>query len=217
MWGLTPVDNYCERLDAGLFAEPLNALTNLAFLIAAWLVWRLASIRGAPGARVRLLAVLVAIVGVGSGLFHTFANTLTLWLDVIPILLFQLVFLWLYFRDVVGMRRTLAATILAVFLAAGLGAEFVPNVLHGSLVYVPAIVVLAILGIYHYRRRLVEPALLLAAAGVFLVSLALRTADAELCRLVPVGTHFLWHLLNAVVLYLVSRAYASNARTASVP
>ena len=217
MWGSTPVDNYCERLDAGLFAEPLNALTNLGFLLSAWLVWRLAAGRVAPAGRVRLLAVLIAIVGLGSGLFHTFANTLTLWLDIVPILLFQLVFLWLYFRDVAGMRRTFAAIVLAVFLAAGLGAELVPSVLHGSLVYAPAIVVLAVLGIYHYRRRLAEPALLLVAAGVFLLSLAFRTADAGLCAHVPIGTHFLWHLLNAVVLYLVSRAYATNAGVAGPP
>jgi hypothetical protein len=26
-----PIDAYCERLGPGLWAEPLNALTNLAF------------------------------------------------------------------------------------------------------------------------------------------------------------------------------------------
>ena len=33
------VDHYCERTDPGIWAEPLNALTNLAFIIAAWLLW----------------------------------------------------------------------------------------------------------------------------------------------------------------------------------
>ena len=30
-----PIDAYCERLDAGFWAEPLNAATNLAFILAA--------------------------------------------------------------------------------------------------------------------------------------------------------------------------------------
>jgi hypothetical protein len=33
------VDIYCERLGPGLWAEPLNAVTNVAFFVAAWLAW----------------------------------------------------------------------------------------------------------------------------------------------------------------------------------
>ena len=29
------IDNYCERLDPGFWAEPLNAVTNAAFVIGA--------------------------------------------------------------------------------------------------------------------------------------------------------------------------------------
>ncbi len=32
------------------------------------------------------------------------------------------------------------------------------------------------------------------------VSLVLRSLDAPLCAANPLGTHFLWHLLNAVML-----------------
>ena len=31
------VDGYCERIDASVWSEPLNALTNIFFLVAA--VW----------------------------------------------------------------------------------------------------------------------------------------------------------------------------------
>jgi len=30
------VDHYCERTSSAFDAEPLNALTNAAFLVAAW-------------------------------------------------------------------------------------------------------------------------------------------------------------------------------------
>ena len=47
------LDLYCERLSPGLLAEPLNALSNLAFLYAALTIWRTAGQR----LDVRLLAV----------------------------------------------------------------------------------------------------------------------------------------------------------------
>jgi hypothetical protein len=45
---------------------------------------------------------------------------------------------------------------------------------------------------------------LLGAAGVFAVSLTARTLDRPLCGDFPTGTHFIWHILNAIVLFLVS-------------
>ena len=57
------VDLYCERLGPGLLAEPLNAITNLAFFIAAWLLWRQSRIAGSlTGGVILLLALLVAFV-----------------------------------------------------------------------------------------------------------------------------------------------------------
>ena len=41
---------------------------------------------------------------------------------------------------------------------------------------------------------------------MFAVSLVLRTLDGPLCDQVSVGTHFLWHCANAVVLFIVSYA-----------
>jgi hypothetical protein len=66
------IDLYCERTSPGLWAEPLNALSNLAYFAAAWGVWRIARGTGDPGARL-LVGVLVAI-GTGSALFHAFAS-----------------------------------------------------------------------------------------------------------------------------------------------
>jgi hypothetical protein len=69
-----PIDAYCERMGPGLWGEPLNALTNLAFLVAAVIcALRLDAPR--PPMGMALVATLAAI-GVASGLFHTFANGL---------------------------------------------------------------------------------------------------------------------------------------------
>ena len=76
------VDLYCERLGPGLLAEPLNALSNLAFLLGAFLVWRS---RPAHLPAVHLPAVLLAAVGLGSFVFHTWASEVGMVLDVVPI------------------------------------------------------------------------------------------------------------------------------------
>ena len=79
-----PVDGYCERLGPGLRAEPLNAVTNLAFLAGAFWLWP--RMRGDGAARV--LCVSLALIGIGSGLFHTVAERWAGLADVLPILVY---------------------------------------------------------------------------------------------------------------------------------
>ena len=38
---LQQIDGYCERVDPSYWAEPVNAVTNLAFVLAALIVWRI--------------------------------------------------------------------------------------------------------------------------------------------------------------------------------
>jgi hypothetical protein len=47
---------------------------------------------------------------------------------------------------------------------------------------------------------------LLAAGGIFTASLIFRTMDREVCQWAPLGTHFIWHVLNAWLLYLLTSA-----------
>ena len=58
---------------------------------------------------------------------------------------------------------------------------------------------------------------LLWAAGVFAVSLTARTLDRPLCTDIPIGTHFVWHILNAVVLFTVGYAVVDRYRRGSGP
>ena len=90
------VDLYCERLGPGLWAEPVNTTTNLVFFVAAWVTWRMADHLRAFSVGVWLLIGLIGAIGMGSGLFHAFATNWARVLDVVPILLFQLVYVWLY-------------------------------------------------------------------------------------------------------------------------
>jgi hypothetical protein len=205
------IDLYCERIAPGLLAEPLNALSNISFLIAAWAIWRLAKQQQKQvSAGLRMLIALAVSIGIGSGLFHTFATTWANLLDVIPILLFQLWFLWLYSRQVIRLKHGYAGVLIAVFYFASNFSKQFTNILNGSLSYAPALLVLLGLGMYHCQQHKHEPLVLLQATGVFFVALLCRTLDQIACPYFPIGTHFLWHFCNGILLYLSARALILN-------
>ena len=208
----TPVDLYCERLGPEFWAEPLNALTNAGFLVAAWLVWRLAArLPGRTPSSTQLLITLLATIGVGSFLFHTLAVTWAMWADVIPIFLYQLWFLVLYLRRVVRLRPLPCTAWVLVFLGASWGSASLPlHWLNGSLSYGAAFVMLAGMAVFHWRSRQREPQALALATLLFTASIAFRSLDMLACDWLSTGTHALWHLINAGVLYFSARALVVN-------
>ncbi len=151
------IDLYCERCGPGLLAEPFNATTNLAYLIAAWAAWFLARRLKALLFGIRGLILLSVLIGVGSALFHMFASGWARVLDVVPILLFQLLFLWLYALQVMEIRIELAGISVVAFLGVTLFGRQFSQVLNRSLPYIPAVLVLLGLGLYHLRRQLARP------------------------------------------------------------
>jgi hypothetical protein len=207
------MDAYCERVGPGLLAEPLNAVSNISFLLAAWAAWVLAKRTGALSAGVRALIAIAASVGIGSILWHTYPTMLTLILDSVPILIFISWYIWLYARNVIGMRAPFAVASVAAFpLATFLAIPF-SGVLHGAFVYVPGLIVTLVLGVFHATERRVARFILLAAAGVYLAALFFRTIDNEVCPVLPIGTHFLWHSLVGLVTYLAMRSLILSTTT----
>jgi hypothetical protein len=201
------IDIYCERLGPGLWAEPLNALTNLAFILAGLLLV-VALRRAEPEVRrdpaILGLTGLLFVIGLGSGLFHTFATAWAVLADVIPIALFILLYMYLALRRLVALPLwgcglgVAVVLLLTVVMPLGFGFSV-------STYGVALLAMLGVGGFLHFARRHPAGPRILAAAGVFAVSLAFRTADLPLCATLPSGTHFLWHILNAAVLYSLVR------------
>ncbi|NJM30281.1 MAG: ceramidase [Rhizobiales bacterium] len=203
-----PIDDYCERLAPGLFAEPWNAVSNASFIAAAillFLQWRRSQAR--HGLSLLLIAN-VFVIGIGSLLFHTFANRWSMLADVLPIAVFIHLYLLLALRSYVSLSWIVAAilTLCFFFLSPALGSWLRPFA-GSSAFYVPAL--LAIFAVAAaVRRRLPDVSNGLFIAGcVFAVSIAFRAADRPLCASWPSGTHLMWHVLNGLVLYLLVRVY----------
>ncbi|OYW64464.1 MAG: hypothetical protein B7Z40_13820 [Bosea sp. 12-68-7] len=204
---------YCERIGDHLWDEPWNAVTNGAFLLAAlaaFLLWRRGGGHDRP---VLILIGLVAAIGMGSFLFHTAPQPWTLAADVVPIQLFAFSYFALALARFVGLGPVATALGTAAFFVfalalGGAASAVLPPELRGSAGYAAFLLgLLGMAGVLWRRDGSRQTARILALAGlVFALSLTFRTLDRPLCDAIPLGTHWLWHILNATVLYLLLRA-----------
>jgi len=215
------IDLYCERTEPGLWGEPLNAVTNLAFVVAAWLCWHHYGQKKADYKSPRfdrsgaLLMGVFGLLGVGSGLFHSFATQWSMWADVIPIAIFIHGFLFFALQRFFGLTRVMSLAFVGVFLvvSGGLDLAMLEDVLNGSAGYLLPFAVLVAMGAVMVVRRHPFGDLMLIASAVFMVALTFRTVDQMWCEQVPVGTHFLWHTFNGLALYLVGKAYLKSFKS----
>ena len=158
-----------------------------------------------------LLSLNVLVIGMGSFLFHTFANRWSELADVLPITVFIHVYFLLALHRFLGLRWWIAAAAtLALFAASPLIGQALAPLMGSSAFYAPAL--MAIFGVAIAARRLdsAVSATLFAAGCIFALSLAYRAADLPLCDLHGQGTHARWHLLNGVLLYLLVKLYLGS-------
>jgi hypothetical protein len=88
-----------------------------------------------------------------------------------------------------------------IYLEAGVPGD----VLWGGALYLPTLLVLIGAAVALWRQGSGAAPAMAGATAVFLLSFAARTLDQTVCPGFPLGTHFLWHLLNATLLYLLVR------------
>lgn len=205
------VTTYCERVGDAFWAEPVNALTNLAFLLAAAYFVRALLRNQNPALRMWdlwLLAGLMAAVGIGSFLWHTLATPWAEWADVIPILLFISLFLLSFLVRVARLGIVWVSYWFVLYQTVnfGLQAALPPDFLNGSIFYLPTWISLPVTALYSKSTGRPGSGPLLAATLVFTLSLTMRTLDTALCSEWPLGTHFIWHLLNGLTLYLAANS-----------
>jgi peptidoglycan/LPS O-acetylase OafA/YrhL len=201
------IDIYCERMGPEFWAEPVNALINLAFLIAAAIMALRLRKQRLP--RAWGLVGLLTAIGIGSFLFHSHATGWAALADVIPIALFILVYVFIAHRDYFG--QPLWAAWLAVFAflpytalaGAGFGALPFFEISAG---YWPVVLALLLYAGALRRRGDLARGFVIGAA-ILSLSLVARSLDLPLCGAAPFGTHFLWHILNAIMLGYMIELY----------
>lgn len=214
---LTYLDAYCERAgDPALWAEPLNAITNLFFI---WFAYKSVQLlRSMPEHSLRrmgdvwALAAAMFAIGIGSGLWHTHATQSTMLADVIPIGIFINIYIFSLFIRLAGWRWWQALGVWLVFQGATVASEmYLPReMLNGSIMYGPPLLMLGFGTFWLWLKQRESWRELGFISLLFLASLTFRTIDLMVCTTFFMGTHFIWHMINAVVLYRLVKLLVAN-------
>ena len=151
------------------------------------------------------------MIGISSFAFHTFSNSFTGSLDVLAIIIFMLIYLTKIYKNLLGLNilNSLTVAILVIFICVFSGFALRKTILGASSFYFPILLQLLFLNVYFNLKKFQQHYLkyFYYATLLFFISLTLRTLDKEICSLFPIGTHFLWHVLNAIFLFYIVKFY----------
>ncbi|SNS99499.1 Ceramidase [Ekhidna lutea] len=210
MQTLLPTDGgpiYAETDLTSFISEPWNALSSLAIVLPAvyWafkLSWK---IKEYPF--LYFLMPLLFLGATGSVLFHAFrSSSFLLWMDVLPTAIVTLS-VSIYFWDKILKNRWQVATVVIPFTFIrfavfdyydGQLALNLNYVITGFLIFFPIVFFLSRNEYKHYKTILVSV--------IFLsLSLMFRRIDYSVAMLIPMGSHFLWHIFSGIGAFYMAK------------
>ena len=200
------IDGYCERIDASFWSEPLNAVTNVVFLMAA--IWVLR--RDGLNNKARALAFILGMIGIASFLFHSVATAWAGALDVLFILLFTLLYIFVATEDFLGLPRRSALVVTLGYFPFSVVVDWLTlplSVLGSTRIYIPILILIILYSLILYKKFPYLSRGLAMGALLLTISMFARSVDLPLCETIPTGTHFLWHVINAIMLAWMIEVY----------
>lgn len=198
------IDIYCERISPEIFSEPINFFTNIAFWVAFFLLLKKYHKKNYEHVNLRIYSIilifLVLIIGMGSFLFHLFGNVWSLLADTIPIMIFIILYLYLAVRFYLEQTQVISAFSIFLFLFLNYSLSYFGVEEISS--YLMALFSMLIIACIAYRKnkRNISYGLFLTSF-IFMVSLGFRQLDLFTCTQFSHGTHWIWHILNSILLY----------------
>ena len=196
----TSLNIYCERHGAGFWNEPINALTNLIFILAGFML----VLNTRQNKLCIFLSLQIILMGVASFLFHTFANILAGLIDTVSIMLFGVTYIFgsnyylLKLNTITSIIIALCLVPFSFFVSQLATISF--GSLNGSTWYL-SFIILFLTYSYLIRKEFAQMSVILLCSALFLlISIFFRTIDIMSCNIIPVGTHFVWHIMNGVLL-----------------
>ena len=145
------IDGYCERIDASFWSEPLNAVTNAVFLMAAIWVLRREELNN----KARALAFLLGMIGIASFLFHSVATAWAGALDVLFILLFTLLYIFVATEDFLGLPRRSALVVTLGYFPFSVVVDWLTlplSVLGSTRIYIPILILITLYSLILYKK-----------------------------------------------------------------
>ena len=188
---------YCERNSIETFAEPLNAISNVAFVLCGIIFFLRKGMIKNP------LPYSVILIGLSSFLFHYIPISFFSTLDVFSILLFVVLYNTLLTKKILNYSyfKSALSSFILILLSFLLGILFSKTIISTSSFY---------LGLLSYMiyiafllKKVSNIKYFLIAIILFSISLIFRSVDIYLCDFISFGTHFVWHILNSLVIYFL--------------
>ena len=205
----------CERTGTGLLAEPLNVLSSFAFMAVAITIYRFYHHHEDLERKwiwdIHALTFLCFIIGVCSTVFHSYPTPVTEMFDTFSIVFFIVIYFWsVLFR--IGRCNLFQAAICFVAFVGGthiLVTQF-PHAINDSIGYLSSMMALIVIAVHLHMKARPSSQHFMLAAIVGVCSLFCRAIDRDVCSQFPFGTHFLWHTLNALLLYILMKQIIRN-------
>ncbi len=189
---------YTETVAGRFPVEPFNTFSNLAFL-AIVVYWAKKVFTNVHKHRFLAFAIPVLFIGfIGGTMFHaTRSSNLWLFLDWMPIMILGLSASIYYYRKqglpLWGVPLLIAFPFVVMYLVfAVFEIRGGPSIGYSMI----AVLILGPIARYLYKTKWKNVHLILYALGSFALALTFRTVDKY--ALLPMGTHFLWHLFGAL-------------------
>jgi len=202
---------YCERVSPEAWGEPINIVSNLAYLTVSILLVRLYQQQRNVVQRhdwdIRALIGLLFVIGLGSSLWHIYATNWALYFDAIPILTFINIYVLSCLYRIAGCSTTVTGILFLVYhvFNYGLQAIFEKDFLNGSIFYLPTWIFLVGITLFLKRNNVAVSRQYWWISVIFAIALFFRTVDFSVCDSFSVGTHFIWHIMSAYMMYLLVR------------
>lgn len=199
-----PFPIYCERTGSTeFFAEPLNVLSNIAFILAGFGIYKLLKAKRIQKIEYKAALILILLIAIGSFLFHAIPNSYTVILDAVPAILSFALITFIFLSKLIGNR--ILALLIAVlliptrfFISSFASTDITSSLIRNSIN--ASVFLLIILWIFSKYGRVAFEGL--GILTVYLLAIIMRIIDLQVCPAFPIGTHFLWHFFNALAVYL---------------
>lgn len=198
---------YAETDLSILFSEPWNAFSSLAIVLPAvyWAVKLKGNYKQYPF--IFLCIPLLVLGGMGSTLFHAFRNSeYLLMMDVLPtaILMFSVgVYFWL--KIIPNWWGTAGIVIPGTILRYAIY-EFYPEEVAVNISYfIAGTIVFFPLIFYLVKTKFDRGGFIVLSVAFLILSLVFREMDFRVVHVLPMGSHFLWHIFSGFGAFFLAK------------
>ena len=199
------IDIYCERIAAGFLNEPLNLFSNLLFIASGLLIVARKNRSFWPN-HMFSYGIMIIMIGVASFLFHGFATKITMLGDVLAIAICVFYIIYLYLDKILLAKTKHKILVYGFLIVSGyITPILIPRDLTGgSSDYFSVWQVILLLC---YLDKNPKRIITLQTLGLFTLSLTIRSFDQSICHIIPFGIHYIWHAINAYLLFHLSKRF----------